>query len=39
MRHVLDDLAAAHGSVHGYAVERLGVDPELVGALRDGLLE
>ena len=39
MRHVLDDLTAAHGSVHGYAVERLGVEPKLVNALREGLLE
>ncbi|WP_042396362.1 tyrosine-protein phosphatase [Streptacidiphilus carbonis] len=39
LRHVLDDLTAAHGSVRGYAVERLGVDDELVGALRARLLE
>ncbi|MFC1437883.1 tyrosine-protein phosphatase [Streptacidiphilus sp. N1-10] len=39
MRHVLDDLGAAYGSVSGYATERLGVEPELVDALRAGLLE
>ena len=39
MRHVLDDLTAGYGSVRGYVSERLGVEPELVAALQEGLLE
>ncbi|MEV0495752.1 tyrosine-protein phosphatase [Streptomyces atratus] len=39
MRFFLADLAAAHGSVRGYAADRLGVDDELVAALRRNLLE
>ncbi|MFF9506611.1 tyrosine-protein phosphatase [Streptomyces sp. NPDC014724] len=38
MRLFLADLAATHGSVHGYATELLGVDGELVAALRRNLL-
>ena len=34
----LADLTAAHGSVHAYAAERLGVDGVLLGALREKLL-
>ncbi|MFI6791619.1 tyrosine-protein phosphatase [Nonomuraea sp. NPDC050383] len=39
MRFFLADLAAAHGSVEGYAAERLGVGGDLVEALRGHLLE
>ncbi|WP_329403177.1 tyrosine-protein phosphatase [Streptomyces melanogenes] len=39
MRFFLADLSARHGSVRGYATELLGVDEELVAALRAGLLE
>ncbi|MEV1332953.1 tyrosine-protein phosphatase [Micromonospora costi] len=39
IRLVLADLAAAHGSVRGYAADRLGVDDDLVGRLRDRLLD
>jgi protein-tyrosine phosphatase len=39
MRHVLDDLTAAHGSVHNYATDRLGVDAAMVTAMRERLLE
>ncbi|MFC0506279.1 tyrosine-protein phosphatase [Micromonospora costi] len=39
IRLVLADLAAAHGSVRGYAADRLGVDDDLVGQLRDRLLD
>ncbi|PKV89297.1 protein-tyrosine phosphatase [Streptomyces sp. TLI_146] len=39
MRLFLADLSARHGSVRGYATELLGVDEELVAALRAGLLE
>jgi protein-tyrosine phosphatase len=35
---VLADLTAAHGSVRGYARDRLGVDDDLVDALRARLL-
>ncbi|MFI6262689.1 tyrosine-protein phosphatase [Micromonospora sp. NPDC051006] len=38
IRLFLADLVAAHGSVRGYAVDRLGVDDDLVGRLRDRLL-
>ena len=38
MRTFLDELAAEHGSVHEYAVTRLGVDDELIAALRSNLL-
>lgn len=38
MRRFLADLTAAHGSVHGYAVTRLGLTPEVVGDLRRLLL-
>ncbi|MEV5509966.1 tyrosine-protein phosphatase [Streptomyces orinoci] len=38
IRLFLADLAAAHGSVHGYATEVLGVDHELTGRLRESLL-
>ncbi|MEV7958137.1 tyrosine-protein phosphatase [Streptomyces sp. NPDC087532] len=38
MRLFLADLAATHDSVHGYAAELLGVDEELVAALRRNLL-
>jgi protein-tyrosine phosphatase len=38
IRLFLADLAAAHGSVHGYAVDRLGVDESLILALRGRLL-
>ncbi|MCI4066522.1 tyrosine-protein phosphatase [Micromonospora sp. R77] len=38
IRHVLADLTTAHGSVRGYAADRLGVDDDLVAALRARLL-
>ncbi|MFG3049981.1 tyrosine-protein phosphatase [Kitasatospora sp. NPDC048239] len=38
IRLTLADLAAAHGSVRGYAADRLGVDDALVDALRGRLL-
>ncbi|MFJ6216310.1 tyrosine-protein phosphatase [Streptomyces sp. NPDC092296] len=38
MRLFLADLAAEHGSVRGYVVERLGADEELITALRERLL-
>ena len=38
MRLFLADLAARYGSVHGYATQRLGVDDDLVDALRSRLL-
>ncbi|MFF2950621.1 tyrosine-protein phosphatase [Kitasatospora sp. NPDC057965] len=38
IRLALADLTAAHGSVHGYATDRLGVDEELIGRLRTRLL-
>jgi len=38
MRLFLTQLAAGHGSVHGYATSRLGVDHELITALRSKLL-
>ncbi|MFF2411593.1 tyrosine-protein phosphatase [Streptomyces sp. NPDC058092] len=39
MRLFLADLTATHGSVRAYAVELLGVDEELLAALRENLLE
>ncbi|MBN6055687.1 tyrosine-protein phosphatase [Nonomuraea sp. RK-328] len=39
MRFFLADLAAAHGSVERYVAEHLGVDGDLVDALRGHLLE
>ncbi|WP_271221016.1 tyrosine-protein phosphatase [Streptosporangium carneum] len=39
MRLFLADLAAEHGSVRGYAADRLGVGDDLVAALRARLLE
>ncbi|WP_406408396.1 tyrosine-protein phosphatase [Streptomyces halstedii] len=39
VRLFLADLAAAHGSVHGYVTGRLGVSRETVAALRSRLLE
>ncbi|MFC1420037.1 tyrosine-protein phosphatase [Streptacidiphilus cavernicola] len=38
MELFLADLAAAHGSVHGYVVDRLGLDPAALTALRKNLL-
>ncbi len=38
MRFFLADLTTRYGSVHGYATEQLGVDDELVAALRGELL-
>ncbi|MEH1169035.1 tyrosine-protein phosphatase [Micromonospora sp. CPCC 205539] len=38
IRLVLADLAAAHGSVLGYATDRLGVDEALTARLRERLL-
>ncbi|MBT2397015.1 tyrosine-protein phosphatase [Streptomyces sp. ISL-100] len=38
MRLFLDDLAAAHGSVHGYAAKHLGVTDDLIARLRAQLL-
>ncbi|MER5183333.1 tyrosine-protein phosphatase [Streptomyces sp. NPDC002896] len=38
IRLFIADLAARHGSVHGYATSRLGVDDELIAKLRDRLL-
>ncbi|SCE91747.1 Tyrosine phosphatase family C-terminal region [Micromonospora marina] len=38
IRLVLADLRAAHGSVHGYATGRLGVDEQTIDALRARLL-
>jgi protein-tyrosine phosphatase len=38
MRFFLADLNTRYGSVHGYAVEALGVDDDLVTALRSRLL-
>ncbi|NUW38418.1 tyrosine-protein phosphatase [Nonomuraea sp. SMC257] len=39
MRFFLADLVAAHGSVERYVAEHLGVDGEVVEALRERLLE
>ncbi|EMF00175.1 tyrosine-protein phosphatase [Streptomyces mobaraensis NBRC 13819 = DSM 40847] len=39
MRRFLDGLTRRHGSVHAYAAEVLGVDDDLVTALRRRLLE
>jgi protein-tyrosine phosphatase len=39
IRLVLAELAADHGSVQGYAVDRLGVGGDLIDALRARLLE
>ncbi|GAA2274384.1 tyrosine-protein phosphatase [Nonomuraea roseoviolacea subsp. roseoviolacea] len=39
MRFFLADLAAAHGSVERYVAEHLGVDGDVVEALRERLLE
>ncbi len=39
IRLVLAELAAEHGSVQGYAFDRLGVGAELIAALRTRLLE
>ena len=39
IRLVLAEIAAEHGSVRGYAVNRLGVDENLIVALRTKLLE
>lgn len=38
MQRFLESLAAQYGSVHGYAVKQLGVDDDLVAALRKQLL-
>lgn len=38
MRLFLAELAAGHGSVHGYATAQLGVDHELIAALQARLL-
>ncbi|MFI9201232.1 tyrosine-protein phosphatase [Streptomyces sp. NPDC053048] len=38
MRLFLSDLTTRYGSVHGYAAEQLGVDDDLVAALRAQLL-
>lgn len=38
MRTFLAELARRHGPVRGYAVTRLGVDEDLIGALRGHLL-
>jgi protein-tyrosine phosphatase len=38
IRFFLDDIAAAYGSLHGYAAEKLGVDEQVVKALQDKLL-
>ncbi|MEV4824101.1 tyrosine-protein phosphatase [Micromonospora sp. NPDC049274] len=38
IRHFLADLTATHGSVVGYATERLGVDDALTARLRERLL-
>lgn len=38
MRLFLADLAAAHGSVRGYAVDQLGIDEDLIAGLRTQLL-
>ncbi|MFI6166555.1 tyrosine-protein phosphatase [Nocardia sp. NPDC051052] len=39
MRLFLDALTAEHGSVHGYTTDLLGVDADLIAALRRNLLE
>ncbi|KAA8886136.1 tyrosine-protein phosphatase [Nocardia colli] len=39
MRLFLDGLAVDHGSMHGYATNLLGVDDDLIAALRRSLLE
>ncbi|MEU4212385.1 tyrosine-protein phosphatase [Streptomyces sp. NPDC026206] len=39
MRLFLADVITRYGSVHGYAAERLGVDDDLVAALRRQLLQ
>ncbi|MFC9440273.1 tyrosine-protein phosphatase [Nocardia sp. NPDC057030] len=39
MRLFLDGLAVDHGSMHGYATTVLGVDDDLIAALRRSLLE
>lgn len=39
MRLFLADLTTAYGSVHGYAIDRLGADDALIGRLRSQLLD
>jgi protein-tyrosine phosphatase len=38
MRRFLDDLTGRHGSLRGYAIDRLGVDHDMIEALRARLL-